>query len=393
MAARRLALKRRRRTDRDSMPTRAPKVSVVMPSYNHAQFVGAAVESVLKQSFEDLELCITDDGSTDGTPDVIAAIGDDRIRFARSPVNRGVSATLNDAIRRSTGEYIAVLNSDDIFLSDKLRAQVELLDRRPELGVVFGYPSFIDERDVAIAPQNTYCKDVFFVGNRSGDEWLRRLFQEGNCFCHPSSMIRRKCHDELGLYDERLAQLHDLDLWLRVLMRYEVWVVPEPVLLFRILGGARNASAPRTGLTRTFWEQPRVMRRYVDLDEQRFDRIFGADLDRLGIDRAQPRAAKLAWLAVDRNAPWSVSLALELFYDLLGPQRLDQHASIGSGEFVRMTGFWDLYGLDREMSTRAEYAPLVQRVQELERSLSEGTPGPAAKETRGWLARLKGRTS
>jgi glycosyltransferase involved in cell wall biosynthesis len=374
------------------MTTRAPKVSVVMPSYNHERFVAAAVESVLRQSLGDFELCITDDASTDATPDIVAAIPDERIRFVRSPVNRGVSATLNDAIRRSSGEYIAVLNSDDVFLSDKLRAQVEILDGRPELGAVFGYPSFVDDHDAAIAPQNTYCKDVFFVDNRSGDEWLRRLFHEGNCFCHPASMIRRKCHDELGLYDERLAQLHDLDVWLRVLTRYDVWVIREPVLLFRILSGGRNASAPRAGLTRTFWEQPRVMRRYADLDEQRFDRVFAADLDRLRIDRSQSRAAKLAWIAVDRNAPWSVSLALELFYELLAPERSAERPAIGTGEFVRMTGFWDLYGLDREMSTRAEFAPLIQRLQELERLLAGKQAEAPVKESGGWLSRFKGRS-
>lgn len=373
------------------MSTRAPKVSVVMASYNHAPFVGAAVESVLQQSLGDFELCITDDASTDATPDTIASIRDERIRFVRSPVNRGVSATLNDAIRRSTGEYIAVLNSDDIFLSDKLRAQAELLDARRDVGVVFGYPAFIDDNAGPIAPQNTYCKDVFFVDNRSGDDWMRRLFREGNCFCHPTSMIRRKCHDEIGLYDERLAQVHDLDLWLRVLMRYEIWVVPEQVLLFRILSGERNASAPRTGLTRTFWEQQKVMRRYAELDPPRFDRVFAPDLDRLRIDRAHSRAAKLAWIAVDLNAPWSVQMALQLFYELLGPEHAGEAPAIAAGEFTRMTGFWDLYGLDREMSTRAEFAPLVQRLQELEQARAGTTAEPTAKDG-GWLSRLKGRS-
>src|SRR4051812_30349914 len=103
-----------------------PKVSVIMASYNHAKFVQTAVQSVLLQTFEDWELCITDDASQDGTPDIVEAIDDKRIRLHRLPENRGVSAALNDAIRRSSGDYIAVLNSDDVFLSDKIRAQVEL---------------------------------------------------------------------------------------------------------------------------------------------------------------------------------------------------------------------------------------------------------------------------
>src|SRR5450759_2817271 len=109
-----------------------PRVSVVIASYNHERFVRQAVESVLGQTFGDIEVCITDDGSSDATPDIIAGIRDERVRFKRFERNRGISAALNDAIRRSSGEFIAELNSDDCFLPDKIAIQLDFLDSNPE---------------------------------------------------------------------------------------------------------------------------------------------------------------------------------------------------------------------------------------------------------------------
>ena len=110
-----------------------PKVSVIVPAYNHERFVREAVESVLAQTYGDLEICITDDCSTDGTADVVASIRDERIRFKRLGKNSGVSAAMNDAIRRSTGEYVAVLNSDDCYLPDKTAIQVDYLEKNPQV--------------------------------------------------------------------------------------------------------------------------------------------------------------------------------------------------------------------------------------------------------------------
>src|SRR5271157_850227 len=101
-----------------------PRLSVIMPSYNHARFVGRAVESVLEQSFGDFEFIITDDGSSDGTPDVIRRFHDPRIDYERFPVNQGGCGATNRCIERAQGEYVALLNSDDFFLPDKLAKQI-----------------------------------------------------------------------------------------------------------------------------------------------------------------------------------------------------------------------------------------------------------------------------
>jgi GT2 family glycosyltransferase len=345
--------------------TRAPKVSVVMPSYNHARFVAGAVQSVLGQSLGDLELCIVDDASTDGTPDVVAAIRDARIRFERSPANRGAAATLNAAIRLSSGDYIAVLNSDDAFLPGKLARQVELLDTRPELAAVFAYPRFVDDDGRPLPPEQTFYGSVFFAENRSRVDWLRQFFLRGNCLCHPSAMIRRASHERVGLYDERLAQLHDLDVWLRVLLGDDIWIVPEALIDFRIRSGAGNASALRADTeTRTTWEEARVLRRYADLPDDLFDRVFDDEIARLRIDRRQPRAFKLAAIALARKTRASILLGLDLLYDALGPTADGPPADVSHGDFARLTGHYDLYGLGLAQQLREQLAAASPRSSE-----------------------------
>jgi glycosyltransferase involved in cell wall biosynthesis len=113
------------------------KVSVIMTSYNHEQFVAAAIQSVLDQTFHDWELVIRDDGSTDGTSQVIASFDDPRIRYLGSGSNLGASLSANVCIEAARAPYVAILCSDDIFLPEKLARQVEFLDEHPEVAALF----------------------------------------------------------------------------------------------------------------------------------------------------------------------------------------------------------------------------------------------------------------
>jgi len=114
---------------------RPPKVSVVMPAYNRAKEIGAAIDSVLAQTFEDIELIVVDDGSTDATPEIVRAYGD-RVRFFQQK-NAGVGAARNAGVRLARGEYLASLDSDDVQLPFRLATQVALLDRSPDAAMVF----------------------------------------------------------------------------------------------------------------------------------------------------------------------------------------------------------------------------------------------------------------
>lgn len=221
-----------------------PLVSVCMASYNHAPFIRAAVESVLRQSFSDWELVITDDGSTDGTLKALEGISDERLQIDRFPENRTACVALNHCIRRARGRFIAVLNSDDQWAPEKLAKQLAVMDEKPMTAAVFTLAAMIDERGSPL-PVGHVSHQIFQQGNRQRAEWLRRLILQGNSLCHPSVLVRSDVYREVGLYDECMAQLPDLDMWVRICSRYDIWVIQERLTLFRVLDHERNASGNR----------------------------------------------------------------------------------------------------------------------------------------------------
>ena len=221
-----------------------PLVSVCMASYNHAPFIRAAVESVLAQTFTDWELVITDDGSSDGTLAALDGITDERVKTEAFPENRSACVALNHCIRRARGRFIAVLNSDDAWMPEKLAKQLAVMEEQPRTAAVFTLASVIDERGARVASDHP-LERTFAQPNRDRAEWLRRLLFGGNCLCHPSVLVRSEVYREVGLYDECMAQLPDYDMWIRICLRHDLHVLQEQLTLFRLLDHERNASGNR----------------------------------------------------------------------------------------------------------------------------------------------------
>jgi glycosyltransferase involved in cell wall biosynthesis len=152
------------------------KVSVVMSSYNHEAFVSRAIESVIDQTFEDWEFIIRDDASQDDTARIVAAYQDRRIHFLGSGSHLGGAASLNQCIVRAQGEYIAVMNSDDVFLPLRLAEQLPLLEQDTTLGAVFSIPQIIDDQSEVIGGGAHRFFSIFDQPNRSRFEWLNFFF-------------------------------------------------------------------------------------------------------------------------------------------------------------------------------------------------------------------------
>lgn len=199
----------------------APRISVIMATYNHAPYVAQAIRSVLEQTFSDFEFLIVDDGSDDRTADIVRQFADPRIRFWEGRDNRGSAARRNELIEHSQGEFIAVQNSDDYWSLDKLGYQFEFLEQNRQYGAVFGRASYVDGSGAPLWPG---VKSPFDQPNRPQGHWLRYFLMEGNCLCHPTVMLRRSCHDELGRYDSRLRQSVDWEMWIRLVKRYPLFV-------------------------------------------------------------------------------------------------------------------------------------------------------------------------
>ncbi len=328
------------------MAAKVPLVSVIMASYNHGKYVRRAVQSVLDQSIQDFEFVITDDGSRDETAAEIAKCADRRIRFFRFPANRGQFVATNHGLRQAWGEYLAILNSDDLFLPTKLEKQVAFLADHPDVGAVFSRVRMIDEQD-----RPWHGKSMFSDVNRSRFEWLNRFFYEGNCLCHPSVLMRRQCHAAIGAYDERYAQLGDYDLWIRLCMKYEMHILPEELLAFRVLSRSANMSSKRPdSVKRGTWEHRHILDNFLSIrSPELLHAVFpeaahyGADLDEESIPFV---LAQLA-LRAKRRKKMHQAFALETLFRLLGDsgtaEKLERRFGFRCRDFIELTGRCDAF--------------------------------------------------
>ena len=254
-----------------------PTISVIMATYNHAPFVAQAIESVLNQVGVDFEFLISDDGSQDETRNVVASISDPRIRFYPNEVNRGACVVTNELIERASGEFIALLNSDDYWSGpDKLAYQLQIMRENPKLGACFGRARFVDRDGKAILKSSIPFGTVFDQDNRSQGAWLRRFFDLGNCICHPTMLIRKSCYEELGMYSNRLRQLPDFDMWIRLVKHYPIHIADRELINFRLLPGENAASQTPVNSIRTMNEHFLIAERFfVGLGLELFMEAFG----------------------------------------------------------------------------------------------------------------------
>lgn len=215
-------------------------ISVIVPSYNHADYVGDAVASVLNQTAPIKEVIVVDDASSDASLLRLRQLHDPRLRIIALERNGGGSESLNVGIRASTSPLIAICNSDDLWEPNKLERQLPWLEMYPNIGAVFTDVSWIGKYGEDLCDRGE-PGEVFRVTNRSRHAWMKALIEGRNCFCHPSVLIRRSIYDKVGLYDNRLRQLPDFKMWLALLTQAELHVLDEKLVRFRI---HENTSAP-----------------------------------------------------------------------------------------------------------------------------------------------------
>jgi glycosyltransferase involved in cell wall biosynthesis len=205
-----------------------PKVSVVIPAYNTAPYLAETITSVLEQTYRDFEVCVVDDGSTDDT--LAVARGFEPWVTVKTQPNRGPAAARNHAIQQATGEYIAFLDSDDVWVKDKLAEQVAVLDARPELGWVFGEAQmFVQE-----GGQKRVLRKIGYTGDHS---FKQLLF--GDFIPNSTVVIRRRCVEQVGLLDEarELIGVEDYAYWLRLARQFAFFGSARPLAFYRVRTG------------------------------------------------------------------------------------------------------------------------------------------------------------
>lgn len=202
--------------------TTQKKVSVIIPTYNRAKFLRSAIKSALMQTFTDYEIIVSDDRSTDHTREVVEIFKDKRIKYVRNEGNRGPSATRNTAISASEGEYIAFLDDDDEWLPEKLKSQVHLLDKSPlNICGVYSNRLMINKSNGQI------------ISDNPGTDKLRGnlLYQLAiKSPIHTSTvLVRKKCLDEVGPFDETMSYMEDRDLWIRLSINWDFEYIEKPL--------------------------------------------------------------------------------------------------------------------------------------------------------------------
>lgn len=212
----------------------ATPVSVIIPNYNHARYVGQAIESVLAQHHPDVEIIVVDDGSSDDSRAVIGRFGT-RVR-AIFQENRGLSAARNTGIGAANGSYIAVLDADDLYEPDFASTLAPFLDANPQAEAVYCGYRFVNDDNQALPQQEARLVPP---------EELHQALVDGNFLVPEAILVRRRCYEQVGPFDESLSALEDLDMWLRITRHHTVLGTPKLLTRHRVLAGSMSTDPAR----------------------------------------------------------------------------------------------------------------------------------------------------
>jgi glycosyltransferase involved in cell wall biosynthesis len=217
---------------------------VCIPTFNAADYLREAIESVLDQGFADYELIVYDDASIDHTPRVMERYHRSRVRYVRSEMNLGQAGAWNRCVALARGDYIALLHADDRYLPGFLEERVSTLDRHGHVGMAFGPVLLIDENGAAVGEK--HVSPVAFVW--PAPEFLNTLLLE--CVIYPPSvMVRRACYDTIGPFNTAHFWGIDWEFWLRLSTRYGVAYSATITAAYRVHSGSATPTALSTART------------------------------------------------------------------------------------------------------------------------------------------------
>ncbi len=210
-------------------------ISVIIPAYNSENYIEKAINSVLNQTYQNFEIIIINDGSTDNTEEVIKQFTDSRIKYIYQ-ANQGVSAARNKAIELSDGDYIAFLDADDVWHPEKLQIQLNCFKKNPDINLVYSNIKMIEE-----------STDIEFIKNFDNFKTRKNLIKNliltpFNCPSPSTVLLKKECLPEAGLFDKNLTVGEDLDLWLRIAVKNNFYCIKKPLA---------TAIRRQNGITRT----------------------------------------------------------------------------------------------------------------------------------------------
>ena len=374
-----------------------PLVSVVLTLYNNEDFIAGTIRSVQTQTWENWEMIIVDDASTDSSAQIAEGFTEDpRIRVIRLAKNGQVSEAHNTGDREAKGDYIAPLDSDDLWDPEKLAKQVAYMEAHPEAGACLTLLKVINEKDEET--ESPDLAQIFRAENRTREAWLRELMTTGNHLANDSALIRREAMEAAGENDPLLIQLHDYDIWVRILLKYDIHVIQEPLLSYRKFERSGSLSAAsKANRRRLYFEYSYVIGRTIrEMDGELFRRVFRGDMWNPEAATAEEiLCEKALLLSSDTLLTTEMTMAFELFEEIFrDPEKrraMEEQYGVTQHDVYRLTGKkvyldWAAEAETAELNARlidmsGRYRQAAAAFDETQRSFSWRITAPLRKVT------------
>jgi glycosyltransferase involved in cell wall biosynthesis len=260
-----------------------PNVTVIMPCFNHARFLTDSVNSILRQTYLDLELIVVDDCSTDASWQIIEkfATHDARVKGVRHEHNEGPSRSRNDGLRAASGQFIGFCDSDDVWESEKLTTEIDLLRNNAGYGVVYSDARIIDEEGQLTGKR---FSELFPLPKPSSG-WLFPELAKRNFMNIQSVVMRMECAQRVGLFDEGVKYIEDWWYWVQLSREYRFFYCEVPLCRYRMHSGSTSLVHQRAYSTNRLKVFRRILQNYGEISPSvKADIVYemGVDLCRLG---------------------------------------------------------------------------------------------------------------
>jgi exopolysaccharide biosynthesis predicted pyruvyltransferase EpsI/glycosyltransferase involved in cell wall biosynthesis len=252
-------------------------VSIIMPNYNSSAYICECIDSVLQQSYSNFEFIIVDDGSTDSSKDLILSYNDKRIKPIFLKKNNQICNALNKGLSVVKGDYIARIDSDDIWHPEKLKKQIDFLESHEEYKICFSHVNIVDCYGNIINNQEESLYGLFHAENISQKDWLDYFLRHGNRLSHPFVVFSKEVLSTVGGYNYYYLQAQDYDLWLRAIIEYPFYIYPEELVNYRWDNSTQKISRSSEETNIRFYNEMYLIKSdfFSKISIERYKEFFG----------------------------------------------------------------------------------------------------------------------